>query len=130
VSFLYNRAVLVFTTLAVISRGEGVIDMAWLTLFLAGLLEVGWAIGLKYTHGFSRFWPSIATALCMILSLGLLAHALKTLPIGTAYAVWTGIGTVGTALLGIALFAESFELLRVGCILLIVIGIVGLRLLG
>jgi quaternary ammonium compound-resistance protein SugE len=104
--------------------------MAWLALLLAGLLEVGWAIGLKYTHGFSRFWPSLVTVICMILSLGLLAHALKTLPIGTAYAVWTGIGTVGTALLGIFLFSESSEALRLGCILLIVIGIVGLRLLG
>jgi quaternary ammonium compound-resistance protein SugE len=104
--------------------------MAWLSLFIAGLLEVGWAIGLKYTHGFSRLLPSVATAICMILSLVLLAQALKTLPIGTAYAVWTGIGTVGTALLGIVLFAEPLEALRLGCILLIVIGIVGLRLLG
>ena len=104
--------------------------MAWLSLFIAGLLEVGWAIGLKYTHGFSRLWPSVATAICMILSLVLLALALKTLPIGTAYAVWTGIGTVGTALLGIALFSEPLEALRLGCILLIVVGIVGLRLLG
>ncbi|MDQ3827806.1 MAG: quaternary ammonium compound efflux SMR transporter SugE [Candidatus Tectomicrobia bacterium] len=104
--------------------------MAWLSLFIAGLLEVGWAIGLKYTHGFSRLWPSVATAICMILSLALLAQALKTLPIGTAYAVWTGIGTVGTALLGIALFSEPLEALRLGCILLIVVGIVGLRLLG
>lgn len=104
--------------------------MAWLSLLIAGLLEVGWAIGLKYTHGFSRLWPSVATVTCMILSFLLLAQALKTLPIGTAYAVWTGIGTVGTALLGIALFSEPFEALRLGCILLIVIGIVGLRLLG
>jgi quaternary ammonium compound-resistance protein SugE len=104
--------------------------MAWLSLFIAGLLEIGWAIGLKYTHGFSRLWPSVATAICMILSLVLLALALKTLPIGTAYAVWTGIGTVGTALLGIVLFSEPLEALRLGCILLIVVGIVGLRLLG
>jgi quaternary ammonium compound-resistance protein SugE len=104
--------------------------MAWLSLFVAGLLEIGWAIGLKYTHGFSRLWPSVATAICMVLSLVLLAQALKTLPIGTAYAVWTGIGTVGTALLGIALFSEPLEALRLGCILLIVVGIVGLRLLG
>ncbi len=99
--------------------------MAWLSLFIAGLLEVGWAIGLKYTHGFSRLWPSVATAICMILSLVLLAQALKTLPIGTAYAVWTGIGTVGTALLGIALFGEPLQALRLVCILLIVIGIIG-----
>jgi quaternary ammonium compound-resistance protein SugE len=104
--------------------------MAWLSLFIAGLLEIGWAIGLKYTHGFSRFWPSVATAISMVLSLVHLAQALKTLPIGTAYAVWTGIGTVGTALLGIVLFSEPLEALRLGCILLIVIGIVGLRLLG
>jgi quaternary ammonium compound-resistance protein SugE len=104
--------------------------MAWWSLLIAGLLEVGWAIGLKYTHGFSRLWPSVVTAICMILSLILLAQALKTLPIGTAYAVWTGIGTVGTALLGIFLFSEPFEAMRLGCILLIVIGIVGLRLLG
>lgn len=104
--------------------------MAWLMLLMAGLLEVGWAIGLKYTHGFSRFWPSLLTITCMILSFGLLAQALKTLPIGTAYAVWTGIGTVGTALLGIALFAESSEILRLTCIALIIVGITGLRLLG
>ena len=125
-----RAAVLVLVTMVVIPVAEGTIDMAWLALFLAGLLEVGWAIGLKYTHGFSRFWPSLATVICMILSLGLLAHALKTLPIGTAYAVWTGIGTVGTALLGIVLFSEPSEALRLGCILLIIIGIVGLRLLG
>ena len=118
------------------TKDKRLINPAEETLFqiiasrLAGLLEVGWAIGLKYTHGFSRFWPSVATVLSMVLSLGLLAHALKTLPIGTAYAVWTGIGTVGTALLGIALFAEPYEFLRVACILLIVIGIAGLRLLS
>ncbi len=104
--------------------------MAWLTLLVAGLFEVGWAIGLKYTHGFTRLWASVATGVCMALSFLLLAQALKTLPIGTAYAVWTGIGTVGTALLGIILFAEPLETFRLGCILLIVIGITGLRLLG
>jgi quaternary ammonium compound-resistance protein SugE len=104
--------------------------MAWMTLLVAGLFEVGWAIGLKHTHGFTRLWPSMATGACMVLSFVLLAQALKTLPIGTAYAVWTGIGTVGTALLGIILFAEPLEMLRLGCILLIVIGIAGLRLLG
>jgi quaternary ammonium compound-resistance protein SugE len=104
--------------------------MAWLMLLVAGLFEVGWAIGLKYTQGFTRLWPSMATVLCMALSFVLLAQALKTLPIGTAYAVWTGIGTVGTVLLGIILFAEPPEPLRLGCILLIVIGIAGLRLLG
>jgi quaternary ammonium compound-resistance protein SugE len=110
--------------------GCGGLDMAWLTLLVAGLFEVGWAIGLKFTHGFTRLWPSVVTVLCMALSFMLLAHALKTLPIGTAYAVWTGIGTVGTALLGIILFAEPLEAVRLGCILLIVIGITGLRLLG
>jgi quaternary ammonium compound-resistance protein SugE len=104
--------------------------MAWLTLLVAGLFEVGWAIGLKYTHGFTRLWPTVATVTCMALSFVLLAHALKTLPIGTAYAVWTGIGTVGTAILGIILFAEPLAILRLGCILLIVIGITSLRLLG
>lgn len=104
--------------------------MAWLILLVAGLFEVGWAVGLKYTHGFTRLWPTVTTVGCMALSFMLLAQALKTLPIGTAYAVWTGIGTVGTAILGIALFAEPVEALRLGCILLIVIGITGLRLLG
>jgi quaternary ammonium compound-resistance protein SugE len=104
--------------------------MAWPTLLVAGLFEVGWAIGLKYTHGFTRLLPTVATVTCMALSFVLLAHALKTLPIGTAYAVWTGIGTVGTALLGIILFAEPLETVRLGCVLLIVIGITGLRLLG
>jgi quaternary ammonium compound-resistance protein SugE len=104
--------------------------MAWLTLLMAGLFEVGWAIGLKYTYGFTRLWPSVATVTCMALSFVLLARALKTLPIGTAYAVWTGIGTVGTTLLGIILFAEPLGALRLGCILFIVIGITGLRFLG
>jgi quaternary ammonium compound-resistance protein SugE len=104
--------------------------MAWLALLIAGLFEVSWAIGLKYTHGFTRLWPTVATVTCMALSFVLLAHALKTLPIGTAYAVWTGIGTVGTAILGIILFAEPLEIYRLGCILLIVVGITGLRLLG
>ena len=83
-----------------------------------------------HSHGFKRLWPTVATVVCMALSFMLLAHALKTLPLGTAYAVWTGIGTVGTAILGIVLFAEPVEVLRLGCILLIVIGITGLRLLG
>jgi quaternary ammonium compound-resistance protein SugE len=104
--------------------------MAWLTLLIAGLFEVGWAVGLKYSHGFTRLWPTVTTVVCMALSFTLLAQALKTLPMGTAYAVWNGIGTVGTAVLGIVLFAESAEAVRLGCILLIVIGIFGLRLLG
>lgn len=102
--------------------------MAWFYLFIAGLTEIGWAIGLKYTHGFTRLWPSVGTVLCMIVGFAFLSAALKTLPIGTAYAVWTGIGAVGTAVLGIVLFGESKDPARLLCILLIVAGIVGLRL--
>jgi quaternary ammonium compound-resistance protein SugE len=102
--------------------------MAWFYLLIAGLLEVGWAIGLKYTEGFSRLWPSLATIAAMILSLAFLGLALKTLPVGTAYAVWTGIGAVGTAMLGIYLFAEPATAMRLACIGLIVAGIVGLKL--
>ena len=101
--------------------------MPWLILFVAGLFEVGWAIGLKYTHGFTRLWPSVFTVVAMAVSLFLLAQALRTLPIGTAYAVWTGIGAVGTAVLGIVLFSEPATALRLGCIALIVTGIVGLK---
>jgi quaternary ammonium compound-resistance protein SugE len=101
--------------------------MAWFYLLIAGLLEVGWAIGLKYTEGFSRLWPSLATIAAMILSLGFLGLALKTLPVGTAYAVWTGVGAVGTAMLGIYLFAEPATAMRLACIGLIVVGIVGLK---
>ena len=104
--------------------------MAWITLFLAGLTEVGWAVGLKYTEGFTRLVPSVLTVICMAASLGLLGLALKTLPIGTAYAVWTGIGTIGTALLGIVLFGESAGALRLACIGLIVAGIAGLKLVS
>ena len=101
--------------------------MAWLYLFLAGLSEVGWAIGLKYTEGFSRLLPSLLTIAAMVLSLALLGLALKTLPVGTAYAVWTVIGAVGTAALGIYLFSEPATALRLACIGLIVAGIVGLK---
>jgi quaternary ammonium compound-resistance protein SugE len=101
--------------------------MAWTYLFFAGLFEIGWAIGLKYTHGFSRLWPSLWTIAAMALSLALLGLALKTLPVGTAYAVWTGIGAVGTAALGIYLFGEPATALRLACIGLIVAGIVGLK---
>ena len=104
--------------------------MAWVALFFAGLFEIGWAIGLKYTEGFTRLVPSLLTVASMIVSLGLLGLALKTLPVGTGYAVWTGIGTVGTALLGIALFAEPATVLRLGCIALILAGIVGLKFVG
>lgn len=103
---------------------------AWLALFAAGLFEVGWAVGLKYTHGFTRPLPSLLTVAAMAVSLYLLAVALRHLPLGTAYAVWTGVGTVGTALLGIALFGEPATMARLGCILCIVAGIAGLKLLA
>ena len=102
--------------------------MSWLYLFLAGLFEVAWAIGLKYTDGFTRLWPSVGTVVAMVASVVLLAWAMKTLPVGTAYAVWTGIGAVGTVILGIALFGEAATLARLACVGLIVAGIVGLKL--
>jgi quaternary ammonium compound-resistance protein SugE len=102
--------------------------MEWTMLAVAGLFEVAWAVGLKYTDGFTRWWPSVGTAIAMVVSVVLLALAMRTLPVGTAYAVWTGIGAVGTALLGIALFGEPATLARLGCIALIVAGIVGLKL--
>lgn len=105
---------------------EGV--MAWTILFVAGLMEIGWAIGLKYTDGFTRLLPSVLTLTCMLASIVLLGLAVKTLPIGTAYAVWTGIGAVGTAVLGIILFGDPATALRLACIGLIVAGIVGLKL--
>jgi quaternary ammonium compound-resistance protein SugE len=104
--------------------------MAWTYLFFAGLFEIGWAIGLKYTHGFSRLMPTALTVASMAVSLGLLGLALKSLPLGTAYAIWTGIGTIGTAILGIILFGEPATALRLACIGLIVAGIVGLKLVS
>jgi quaternary ammonium compound-resistance protein SugE len=104
--------------------------MAWLILLLAGLSEIGWAVGLKYTEGFTRLVPSALTITSMIVSLGLLGLALKTLPLGTAYAVWTGIGTIGTAMLGIMLFGESANPMRLACIGLIVAGIIGLKMVS
>ena len=101
---------------------------AWLVLLVAGLCEIGWAVGLKYTEGFSRLLPSVATLTAMVLSVVLLGWSLKVLPLGTAYAVWTGVGAVGTAVLGMILFGESREALRFVCIGLIVAGIVGLKL--
>ena len=101
--------------------------MAWMLLFIAGLLEIVWAVGLKYTQGFTKPLPSVLTVAAMIASFWLLAQALKTLPVGTAYAVWTGIGAVGTAVLGIILFAESTAWPRLFSILLIVVGIAGLK---
>lgn len=102
--------------------------MAWLSLFVAGLFEIAWAIGLKYARGFTVLWPSLGTAAAMILSFLFLARAVQTLPIGTAYAVWTGIGAIGTAALGILLFGESDAWPRLLCIGLVVVGIAGLRL--
>lgn len=104
--------------------------MAWVYLLSAGILEIGWAIGLKYTHGFTRLWPSIFTILGMALSMYLLAAAARTLPIGTAYAVWVGIGAVGTALLGMALLNEPREVARIACLGLIISGVLGLKILG
>ena len=103
--------------------------MAWIWLTVAGLLEVVWAIGLKYTDGFTRLWPSAITLVAMVASVYCLAVALRTIPIGTGYAVWTGIGAVGVAILGMILFGESAALLRIGAILLIVAGIAGLKVL-
>lgn len=103
--------------------------MAWVALFFAGLFEIGWAIGLKYTEGFSRLWPSLGTVAAMAASFFLLAVALKSLPLGTAYAIWTGIGTVGTVILGIILFNEAADVLRIACIAMIVAGIAGLKLI-
>jgi quaternary ammonium compound-resistance protein SugE len=102
--------------------------MAWVYLVLAGLFEVGWAIGLKYTEGFTKLWPTVWTALSMLVSLVLLGLALKTLPVGTGYAVWTGIGAVGTVILGIVLLGEPATAGRLVCVGLIVAGIVGLKL--
>ena len=101
--------------------------MGWIYLLIAGLFEVAWAIGLKYADGFTKLWPSVWTLLTMVLSVYFLSRAVQVLPIGTAYAVWTGIGAVGVALLGILLFDEPRTLLRLACIALIVLGILGLK---
>ena len=102
--------------------------MSWAILVVAGLFEVGWAIGLKYTNGFTRLWPTVWTVLSMIISLGLLGIAMKTLPVGTAYSVWVGVGAVGTVLLGIALLGEPASVARIISLTLIIAGIVGLKL--
>ncbi len=102
--------------------------MEWVWLVLAGVFEIGWAVGLKYTQGFTRFWPSVLTLLAIAASMTLLALAVRTIPIGTGYAIWTGIGVIGTAVLGMVLFAEPVTAWRVMCLLLIVSGIVGLKL--
>lgn len=102
--------------------------MNWFILVVAGLFEIGWAVGLKYTEGFTRIWPTLGTVVSMIISLGLLGIAMKSLPVGTAYAIWVGVGTVGTAILGIILLGESVNLLRLVSLGLIVAGIIGLKL--
>jgi quaternary ammonium compound-resistance protein SugE len=102
--------------------------MSWVFLFVAGLLEITWAIGLKYTDGFTKLWPSVGTVISLVASFLLLGLALKTLPVGTAYAIWVGIGAVGTALLGIVLFGESTDVLKIVSLGLICAGIVGLKL--
>lgn len=110
---------------------EGIVClMSWFYLLLAGLLEIGWAVGLKYTDGFTRLWPSLFTALSMLASISLLGLALKGLPLGTAYAVWTGIGAVGTVLFGMIFLGDSMEPARLLCLGLIIAGIVGLKLLS
>ncbi len=102
--------------------------MAWVVLAIAGLLEIGWAIGLKYTEGFTRLWPTVGTVASMALSMSMLGIAVNSLPVGTAYAVWTGIGTIGTALLGLVLFDEPATAARLACIGMVAAGIVGLKL--
>ena len=102
--------------------------MAWLILFLAGLFEVAWAVGMKYSEGFSRLVPSLITAICMVLSVWLLSSSMKTLPLGTAYAIWTGIGAIGAVIVGIIIFKEPMTALRIGSACLIVLGLLGLKL--
>ena len=102
-------------------------NAAWLYVVLAGLCEIGWAVALKYTEGFTRLWPSLFTILCMVVSMALIALALKTLPMGSVYAMWTGIGAVGTVLFGILIFGEPATLIRLSCIGLIIVGMVGLK---
>jgi quaternary ammonium compound-resistance protein SugE len=104
--------------------------MSWFILFIAGLFEIAWAIGIKYTEGWTRLWPSVLTVIAMIASFYFLSLALKHLPMGTAYAVWTGIGTIGTVVYGIVFFKEPTDILRIACIMLIIFGIVGLRILA
>ena len=104
--------------------------MSWFVLVIAGLFEIGWAVGLKYTEGFTRLWPTIGTVAAMAISVGLLGVAMKELPIGTAYAVWTGIGAIGTVILGIVLFGDSAATGRLVCVALILTGIVGLKILS
>ncbi len=102
--------------------------MSWIILLLAGLFEIAWAIGLKYTEGFTRLWPTVGTLVAMAISVGMLGIAMKSLPVGTAYAIWVGVGAVGTVILGVVLFDEPVTALRVGSILLIIAGLIGLKL--
>ena len=102
--------------------------MAWIILFIAGLFEIGWAVGLKFTDGFTRFWPTVWTAVSLVASMALLGWSVKTLPLGTAYAIWTGIGAVGTVIVGIILFKEPATIARLLCVGLIVAGMVGLKI--
>jgi quaternary ammonium compound-resistance protein SugE len=104
--------------------------IGWIALLLAGLLEIAWALGLKYSEGLTRFWPSIAMLAAIAVSFGLLAVALKSVPFGTAYAVWTGIGAAGTMIIGMAAFGEPADAFRVICLLLIIAGVLGLKLVG
>lgn len=104
--------------------------MAWVVLFIAGLLEIGWAVGLKYTQGFTKLWPSVGTLAAMAASFLLLSQALKTIPVGTGYAVWTGIGAAGTVIIGMAFLGEPADVGRIVCVLLIIAGIVGLKLVS
>jgi quaternary ammonium compound-resistance protein SugE len=106
------------------------ISMSWLLLIIAGLFETGWAIGLKYTEGFTRFWPSVGTVLAMVISVVMLGIAMKQLPVGSAYAVWVGIGAVGTVILGIILLGDSASLPRLISVGFIILGIIGLKLAG
>ena len=101
--------------------------MAWFILFIAGIFEIAWAVGLKYSAGLTKFWPSVFTIICLVISMGLLAYAVRSLPVGTAYAVWTGIGAVGTVVLGMILFDEPKDLARIFFIGMILMGIVGLK---
>ena len=107
---------------------RGNVPTPWLALLLAGLLEIGWALGLKYSDGLTRFWPSVATVVAIIFSFALLGLSLKSVPFGTAYALWTGIGAAGTAIIGMVAFGESADIFRVACLSLIVAGMVGLKL--
>lgn len=104
--------------------------MAWVVLFIAGILEAGWAVGLKYTQGFTKLWPSVGTVGAMAVSFLLLSQALKTIPVGTGYAIWTGIGAAGTVIIGMAFLGEPREAGRIVCVLLIIAGVVGLKIVS